>query len=134
MIYISFLSYYSTVCSFFTEATATCNAGAFAKLTDDLVKKHGIIYVSSAGNNGPGLSTVGCPGGTTSSCIGVGAFVTHSLMNTAYSMLETTPETNYTWSSMGPTLDGEIGVSVIAPGAAITSVPTWTLNKKQVCI
>lgn len=47
-------------------------------------------------------------------------------------MLETTPETNYTWSSMGPTLDGEIGVSIIAPGGAVTSVPTWTLNKKQV--
>ncbi len=77
---------------------------------------------------------MGCPGGTTSSCIGVGAFVTHSLMSTAYSMLEDVPETNYNWSSMGPTLDGEIGVSIMAPGAAITCVSKWTLNKKQVMI
>jgi tripeptidyl-peptidase-2 len=55
-------------------------------------------------------------------------------MSTAYSMLEDVPETNYNWSSMGPTLDGEIGVSIMAPGAAITCVSKWTLNKKQVMI
>jgi tripeptidyl-peptidase-2 len=40
------------------EATSWCDAGAFTKLADELVKKHGIIFVSSAGNNGPALSTV----------------------------------------------------------------------------
>lgn len=55
-------------------------------------------------------------------------------MTAAYSMLERTEETNYTWSSMGPTLDGELGVSIMAPGAAVTCVSQWTLNKKQVCV
>ena len=53
-------------------------------------------------------------------------------MSAAYSMLQALPETNYTWSSMGPTIEGDTGVSIIAPGGAVTTVPNWTHNKKQV--
>lgn len=107
------------------EATAHDDKGYFTKLAEDLVINHNIVFVASAGNNGPALSTVGCPGGTSSCCIGVGAFVSQNMMTVAYSMIENTPETNFTWSSVGPCIDGDLGVSVMAPGAAVTSVPNW---------
>ena len=102
------------------EATQWDNHGEYVKQAEIMSRKYGVIFVSSAGNNGPAISTVGCPGGTSSCCIGVAAIATQSLMTAAYSMNSLVPETNYTWSSVGPTLDGDLGVSIMAPGGAVT--------------
>lgn len=117
----------------FGEAAQYDNTGAFVKLAEEMVYKHGITFISSAGNNGPAVSTVGAP---MASCIvSVGAFVTKSLMRTAYSIHETNisdiPESNFTWSSVGPVADGDMGVSLMAPGGATTCVPQWTLSRNQ---
>jgi tripeptidyl-peptidase-2 len=74
---------------------------------------------------------VGAPGGSSNEIISVGAYVNHSMMDAEYAMLEKVQERPYTWSSRGPSPDGAVGVDIYAPGAAITSVPQFTIQNAQ---
>ncbi|KAG8652896.1 tripeptidyl-peptidase 2 isoform X2 [Manihot esculenta] len=114
------------------EPTLLPDYGRFVDLVNEVVNKHRLIFVSSAGNSGPALSTVGAPGGTTSSIIGVGAYVSPAMAAGAHCVVEPPSEgLEYTWSSRGPTADGDLGVCVSAPGGAVAPVPTWTLQKRM---
>jgi tripeptidyl-peptidase II len=147
------------------EDVQTQNIGRIYNLACELVYKHNVLFLSSAGNAGPALSTVGSPGGTMSPVIGIAASVSHSMAksmynipllssttNTAGATTSTTPlssivdddenkddddddnetiiqDSTYTWSSTGPSPDGDNGVCITAPGGAITTVSNWTLQK-----
>lgn len=66
-------------------------------LRDEVVKKRNVIFVTSAGNAGPALTTVGAPA-TTSGLVTVGAYETPAMQVSEYAMLENVPAGPYTWS------------------------------------
>ena len=117
----------------FGEPSQYPSDGVVVEAMQELVEKHGIIFVTSAGNAGPALSTVGAPACAGDYMIGVAAYVEKDMMVSEYNIhtSDTPSPLNYTWSSRGPCYNGFLGVSISAPGGAIAAVPQWTLQQKM---
>ncbi|KAJ2472554.1 hypothetical protein GGI02_001498 [Coemansia sp. RSA 2322] len=114
----------------FGEPSTTPNVGQWVQMVrNEVVARHRCIFVSSAGNEGPALSTTGAPGGTTDGIIGVGAFVGYEQIKADHAMYDTVKDTVYTWCSRGPAADGALGVDIYAPGSAIASYPAYTQQR-----
>ncbi|KAJ2783388.1 hypothetical protein GGI15_002600 [Coemansia interrupta] len=115
----------------FGEPTARPNSGQWVDLIrKEVIRRHRCTFVASAGNSGPALSTVGSPGGTTDSVIGVGAHVDIDQIKAHHATLTTnTKDGVFNWSSRGPSPNGARGVDIYAPGGAITSFPSFSKRR-----
>jgi len=110
----------------FAEAVARPNQGRLIELLSEIVEEDGVLLIAAVANQGPGLSTVHAPGGTSTAALGVGAYLSPAMMEPFST--EARAEALFQFSSRGPTADGAWGVSVCAPGAAVSSVPNWSLS------
>ncbi|PFX32477.1 Tripeptidyl-peptidase 2 [Stylophora pistillata] len=111
------------------EASHWPNSGRIIELMNDLVDKHKVIFVASAGNNGPALSTVGCPGGTAESLI-VRSSGDEYVMWWGKESKDLGRAGNG-GGQLARCTDGALGVNISAPGGAIAAVPNWTLRGTQ---
>lgn len=93
----------------FGEYANVDDYGRFTAMARLAVQRHGLIFVTSAGNNGPALTTGGAPG-TSDMAIAVGAFASAQMMGPQYSLRAKLPDIQYTWSSRGPATDGALNV------------------------
>lgn len=92
------------------------------KLYDLLARKYGVSAFVSAGNDGPALSTLGSPGGEAQQVIGVGAHVSPEMGKLLYGVIGETRSTPFMFSSRGPARNGDMGVDILTPGAAIAAL------------
>mmetsp|Transcript_32447 Transcript_32447/g.78535 ORF Transcript_32447/g.78535 Transcript_32447/m.78535 type:complete len:270 (+) Transcript_32447:180-989(+) len=115
------------------------DSGRVSEVFSDAVHRWGMAVFTSAGNDGPALSSLGSPG-SESAPITVGAHVSPAMMIEQYSTLppardddggEDSPlrGASYYFSSRGPTPDGMMP-TVCAPGGAISPVPRHALQGK----
>jgi len=110
------------------------NSGRVAKVFAAAVHDWGMAVFTSAGNDGPALSSIGSPG-SESAPITVGAWLSPDMMTEQYSTLpplngdQPLKGASYYFSSRGPTPDGCLP-DICAPGGAISPIPRHSLQGK----
>ncbi|MFF4094661.1 S8 family serine peptidase [Streptomyces sp. NPDC001834] len=97
---------------------------ARAELYKRLVDIYGVQLVVSAGNDGPGVNTIGDPG-LADHVISVGASISKETWAANYGSNVTKKYAMMPFSSRGPREDGGFTPTLTAPGAAINTTQTW---------
>jgi len=92
--------------------------------------RRGLIVVTSAGNEGPALSTVGAPA-TTEAAFSIAAAVWPDTQKANYAALDPSAPVLFEFSSRGPLPTGSLGVDFAAPGAALSALPSWGMAKGE---
>lgn len=99
-------------------------ASARALLYDALIEVFGVQIFISSGNAGPGVNTVADPS-VASTVVSVGATISRETWAADYGSDVATPMSLFGFSSRGPREDGGFKPDLVAPGAAVSSIPTW---------
>lgn len=92
--------------------------------------RRGLCVVTSAGNEGPALSTVGAPA-TTDAAFSIAAAIWPDTARANYASLDPAPPILFDFSSRGPLPNGALGIDYAAPGAALSPLPSWGLAKGE---
>lgn len=93
-------------------------------LYNRLIDDYGVQIVLSAGNNGPGLNTIGDPA-VTDNAISAAASISKETYLANYGSVTRVPYQLMNFSSRGPAEDGGAKPTVAAPGSAISTTPLW---------
>ena len=93
-------------------------------LYNRLITQYNAQMFFSAGNDGPGVNTIGDPS-VASNVVSVGAYVTKDTWLKNYGADAAKQEGLFVFSSRGPREDGGFKHDIVAPGSAISSVPGW---------
>ncbi|MFD3545453.1 S8 family serine peptidase [Streptomyces sp. NPDC058655] len=97
---------------------------ARSELYSNLIDKYGVQLVISAGNEGPGVNTIGDPA-LADKVISVGAAVSKETWAANYGSGVAKKYNMFNFSSRGPREDGGFTPTITAPGAAINTAQTW---------
>ncbi|MDR7280368.1 S8 family serine peptidase [Catenuloplanes atrovinosus] len=97
---------------------------AWVLLYDRLITDYGVQLFISAGNSGPGVNTVGDPS-TAGDAVSVGSTISRETWAANYGSTVSAAYSVHPFSSRGPREDGGLKPNLVAPGAAISSIPTW---------
>jgi subtilisin family serine protease len=98
-------------------------ANTRAILYNNLIDQ-GVQMFISAGNSGPGVNTIGDPA-VAAKVMSVGSYITDATWRSNYGSDSAYVDNIHNYSSRGPREDGGFKPEIIAPGAAVSTVPTW---------
>lgn len=95
-----------------------------AILYNRLIAQSKVQMFFSAGNDGPGINTVGDPS-VASDVVSVGAYVHKDTWLADYGAVAAKDDGLFVFSSRGPGENGSFKPQIVAPGAAVSSTPMW---------
>ncbi|WP_052851110.1 S8 family serine peptidase [Streptomyces avicenniae] len=97
---------------------------ARARLYTELIDTYDVQLFISAGNDGPGVNTIGDPA-VAEKVVAVGAGISDDTWAANYGAEVRTSYDLMPFSSAGPRDDGGFKPTIVGPGASINSIPTW---------